>query len=296
MKANPIIILMFFAGLIPAFPQNSSNTAEKTSVTPTLSATEAAAALERAETNLRISRDTEKQIETELAALKAKPGATELEIARVESYLKRARRMTADNQAEVDRLKKGVPAKPAPPPKPIYQVPVPAPAPARIDEDPLMALERKLNRQIADFDDLLLGEQEKIAERRNAVAGNESVSDATGEGERGKGGHGGSTGPGKNPDSGDVADGQTESGADGKVVKAESTEGKPGEANSEGGGVRKGGKMTGKGKPAGPSTRPGAEDDDIVARQLREAAEKETDPELREKLWKEYDDYKQSTK
>ena len=34
-------------------------------------------------------------------------------------------------------------------------------------------------------------------------------------------------------------------------------------------------------------------DDDIVARQLREAAEKETDPELREKLWEEYRRYKQ---
>lgn len=32
--------------------------------------------------------------------------------------------------------------------------------------------------------------------------------------------------------------------------------------------------------------------DDIVARQLREAAEKETDPELKEKLWKEYEDYR----
>ena len=37
------------------------------------------------------------------------------------------------------------------------------------------------------------------------------------------------------------------------------------------------------------------EDDDIVARQLREAAENETDPELKEKLWKEYEDYKRNT-
>ena len=36
-------------------------------------------------------------------------------------------------------------------------------------------------------------------------------------------------------------------------------------------------------------------DDDIVARQLREAAERETDPELKEKLWKEYEDYKKGT-
>ena len=36
------------------------------------------------------------------------------------------------------------------------------------------------------------------------------------------------------------------------------------------------------------------EDDDIVARQLREAAENETDPELKEKLWKEYYEYKKN--
>jgi hypothetical protein len=34
------------------------------------------------------------------------------------------------------------------------------------------------------------------------------------------------------------------------------------------------------------------EEDDIVARQLREAAETETDPELRRKLWEEYRAYK----
>jgi hypothetical protein len=37
-------------------------------------------------------------------------------------------------------------------------------------------------------------------------------------------------------------------------------------------------------------------DDDIVARQLREAATKEEDPELREKLWEEYRTYKGDTK
>ena len=36
----------------------------------------------------------------------------------------------------------------------------------------------------------------------------------------------------------------------------------------------------------------GTADDDIVARQLREAAEQETDPVLKEKLWKEYEAYK----
>ena len=37
-------------------------------------------------------------------------------------------------------------------------------------------------------------------------------------------------------------------------------------------------------------------DDDIIARRLRRAAEQETDPELKEKLWKEYTEYKQGAR
>ena len=43
-----------------------------------------------------------------------------------------------------------------------------------------------------------------------------------------------------------------------------------------------------------PKNRYDPKDDDIVARQLREAAEEETDPELRKKLWKEYENYKKN--
>ncbi|MFC1516887.1 hypothetical protein ACFL7E_09060, partial [Thermodesulfobacteriota bacterium] len=44
-----------------------------------------------------------------------------------------------------------------------------------------------------------------------------------------------------------------------------------------------------------PKNRYDPKKDDIVARQLREAAERETDPQLREKLWKEYEQYKENT-
>ena len=66
--------------------------------------------------------------------------------------------------------------------------------------------------------------------------------------------------------------------------------GKTGTESASRDGIRKGGE--------GPSTtdqhRTAYEDDDIVARQLREAAENETDPELKAKLWKEYEEYKKS--
>jgi hypothetical protein len=41
-----------------------------------------------------------------------------------------------------------------------------------------------------------------------------------------------------------------------------------------------------------PEDLPDARDDDVVARQLREAAMNEPDPVLREKLWEEYRRYK----
>jgi hypothetical protein len=41
-----------------------------------------------------------------------------------------------------------------------------------------------------------------------------------------------------------------------------------------------------------PKDIPAGNDDDIVARQLREAAMREADPEVREALWNEYRKYK----
>ena len=41
---------------------------------------------------------------------------------------------------------------------------------------------------------------------------------------------------------------------------------------------------------------PDGSDDDVVARRLRKAAEQETDPELKDKLWKEYVEYKKGAR
>ncbi len=54
------------------------------------------------------------------------------------------------------------------------------------------------------------------------------------------------------------------------------------------------GETSGTPRPAGAGASadaPESRDDDVVARQLREAAERETDPALREKLWREYRRY-----
>jgi hypothetical protein len=44
-----------------------------------------------------------------------------------------------------------------------------------------------------------------------------------------------------------------------------------------------------------PGGRYDSSDDDVVARQLREAAEQETDPVLKQKLWREYEAYKRGS-
>jgi hypothetical protein len=53
-----------------------------------------------------------------------------------------------------------------------------------------------------------------------------------------------------------------------------------------------GGNASGNGAVA--SEIPDGSDDDVVARRLRRAAQEETDPELKEKLWKEYVEYRKS--
>ncbi|WP_153039141.1 hypothetical protein [Microbulbifer sp. Q7] len=45
-----------------------------------------------------------------------------------------------------------------------------------------------------------------------------------------------------------------------------------------------------------PADIPSGDDDDVVARQIREAAMREADPELQERLWEEYRKYKKSQK
>ena len=63
-------------------------------------------------------------------------------------------------------------------------------------------------------------------------------------------------------------------------------------ASTEGGGGGAGGGAGGAGPKTIPVDIPDGKDDDIVARQIREAAMKETDPELRAALWEEYRRYK----
>ncbi|MGB5400529.1 MAG: hypothetical protein WBO71_09955, partial [Thermoanaerobaculia bacterium] len=73
-------------------------------------------------------------------------------------------------------------------------------------------------------------------------------------------------------------------------------EGTSEEESGEGSSARSGSAGGGSGGGRVPPDIPDGSDDDIVARQLREAAMNEDDPELREKLWDEYREYKAAAK
>ena len=151
-------------------------------------------------------------------------------------------------------------------------------APAAIDQageqtmdEQIAGLDAELSAGLGEFDEMLLREQERV----RAAA---PMADAAG------GGGGGADGAGM--DAG-------EEGADGEFRTA-SEDGGDG-STSEGLGAGPGAQRQG-GRPGTPPDIPDGSDDDVVARQLREAAEKETDPELKKKLWEEYRKYKQGTR
>jgi len=164
----------------------------------------------------------------------------------------------------------------------------------RTAEEQVAALDAMLMAGLGEYDERLLREQERI---KADAPGNDSGSG----GGAGSGGEGG--GDGSGGEEGGEGDGEADS------------EGDAGSNSRNGGGTAGSNRQSGQtgGQPAGgpvdssegsgeggkdrdqPADIPDGSDDDVVARQLREAAEKETDPELKEKLWEEYRRYKRGT-
>jgi len=155
-------------------------------------------------------------------------------------------------------------------------------------EDRRAQIDRRFDETFAVFDERMRKEQEAVSQER-AARGSGSAAGGAGEGESDEDGDG-------NP----AGDGDAASG-DGPAASAGApggSRGEPGGGESGeqgGGGGVGGGSAGGSGPNTVPADIPDGRDDDIVARQLREAAMKETDPELRERLWDEYRQYKKST-
>jgi hypothetical protein len=134
-------------------------------------------------------------------------------------------------------------------------------------------LDGQLDQELSKFDEALLADQQDLAMRREqAHAG------------------GGSGASGEDNWPAGYGEGGEESGARGSA--GEDGEREDGEAQGQRGGIARTSERRADGTPV--KDIPDGRDDDIVARQLREAAERETDPELKAKLWQEYRDYKKS--
>ena len=166
----------------------------------------------------------------------------------------------------------------------------------------LSSLDEQLTQSIGTFDEHLLQETE-LAEQQAAQSSSQSSGQSSaagagqGEGQQTASTSGEGEGEGKNGER-DGQTGESRSGAqtagEGSDKKADQTQQGSQTASSQGHkkqssspGGRSGGGSRSPDKPI-----PSGDDDDIVARQLREAAERETDPELKERLWDEYRKYK----
>jgi hypothetical protein len=135
-------------------------------------------------------------------------------------------------------------------------------------EERRAVLDRELDKSLGEFDETLRGEQDRVAQERDSRA-------ATAAG------------------SGDVESAGGAAGArEARAGDLKSDAAAREAATAKQGGESKGDTNVGGGSGAPNRGIPSGEDDDIVARRLRRAAEQETDPELKEKLWKEYVDYK----
>jgi hypothetical protein len=138
---------------------------------------------------------------------------------------------------------------------------------AETDQERAAKLKQNLDAKLAEFDELMRRAREDAARDaaalRGGPAGGDGREPVATENGRGAGGQADSgSGIGNNPD----------------LV-----------------GLNRGGRAS---RPSGPipSDIPSAPDDDIVARQLREAATRESDPVLRERLWEEYRKYSKGIK
>jgi hypothetical protein len=263
--------------------------------------------LEQARSNLAVSMATEERIASELKTLKQFGKANPDDLKNYEIYLSRVQAMVAENQKIVDEMEKAFArhtgtektdgaTKAAPPAGASSAAMVPEREAGDLD-----TLDRKLGDSLSEFDQMLLKEMDEIrakSENRMSTLAQEAASAA----KRIGGGEGESS---EAPGESSTAEGGGEEGAGEEGEEGEQGSRKSGQGESGGsygnvpvtdgpvaGGSAGSGTVSGQGgRPSGSD-----QDDDIVARQLREAAEKETDPELKKKLWKEYEDYKKASR
>ena len=157
--------------------------------------------------------------------------------------------------------------------------------PGQTSDERQAAIDKKLNDSLGSFDAQLRTEQQRVAQERDQRQAAAAGSAATERSGAGKNGDAAGT---ASPEGADADDKPAGSGRHGPFSRPRDHSG---DLKSE-----KAAKKPDDNAGNGATAReiPDGSDDDVVARRLRQAAEQETDPELKEKLWKEYVDYKKN--
>ena len=157
--------------------------------------------------------------------------------------------------------------------------------PGQTSDERRAAIDKQLNDSLGSFDAELRTEQQRVAQERDArratagsaategqsadkgadAGGSAATETPTGDADKAGGTHRRGEGSKRRDTSGDL--------------KSEKASRKPDDNAGNGATARE---------------IPDGSDDDVIARRLRQAAEQETDPELKEKLWQEYIDYKRN--
>jgi hypothetical protein len=157
------------------------------------------------------------------------------------------------------------------------------PAPTAQTADERRAdLDKQLDDSLGAFDDRLKKEQQKISEERDARQATVAAAATSAEGS------------GNASDAGGAAQASAEAPARGgkEAKRGGSSTSHAGDLKSE---QATGASGSASGNGATATAVPDGNDDDVVARRIRRAAEQETDPELKDKLWKEYVEYKKNS-
>ncbi|MFA5495355.1 MAG: hypothetical protein WC247_11300 [Porticoccaceae bacterium] len=173
---------------------------------------------------------------------------------------------------------------------------------ARTAGEIIEGLDGQLNDSMAVFDGMILTERAAAAAMADSALSDGSTAGAGGHDGDGDEGDFGGSGP--LFEEGDLSEGSGIGGQGGDAVGDAGGGGIGGEDNGMDGeqpgtvaAMPGGPGLSGKGKGDGtvPPDLVDGSDDDIVARQIREAAINEKDPALREKLWDEYRKYKRGS-
>lgn len=251
------------------------------------------AALVQARHDLAISEQVLARLTQRVATARASTATRADERAQLDEYLAHVRALVAANRARVRSLEEqtaiGSAGSPGTPESA-------RPVAVATEAEQVAMLDEKLRDSLEAFDKLLLDEARKarahevetaVAEGGNggggAQSGNGSAGNGTGK--RSAGSQNGRSGGGQAGASKSGAEEASRGGSRG-VVQEGAPGGPIGDRDPSASGHE-----SASGPP--PPDVGSGNDDDIVARQIRKAAEAEPDPELRKKLWDEYRKYKQ---